>query len=62
MMSSQLGRAILAGTTSSPDQMSASPEPDATYAGIDDLMNEIAAELGMGEESVRRPGQVDSAG
>jgi len=43
MISSQLGRVILSGSSAGADEMSTSPDQDGSYGPIDGLLEEIAA-------------------
>lgn len=59
MMSSQLGRMILGGSTATEDEMRADPDEDGGYGPLDDLLTETAARLAGSEKSDdRRPGSL----
>ena len=64
MMSSQLGRIILGGSVSTPDEMNAQPDQDGRYGPIDELLEEITAEPPSGSEGGddRRSGPQSTAG
>ncbi len=64
MMSSQLGRIILGGSASTPDEMNAQPDQDGRYGPIDELLEEITAEPPSGSEGGddRRSGPQSTAG
>lgn len=53
MLSSQLGRVILSGATTSPDEMSAAPDNEGGYGLLDNLLEGIANAVGKGGD--RRP-------
>jgi hypothetical protein len=59
MMSSQLSRMILNGSTSTTDEMKAVPDENGFYDPIDDLLEEIAARSRTGSRASddRRPGR-----
>jgi hypothetical protein len=64
MMSSQLGRTILGGTASSPDEMSAKPDQDGRYGPLDELLEKVVADARSGSEvgDDRGPGPQSTAG
>jgi hypothetical protein len=59
MMSSQLSRMILNGSTSTTDEMKAVPDENGFYDPIDGLLEEIAATSRTGSRAGddRRPGR-----
>ena len=68
MMSSQLGRTILGGTTSTADEMSAKPDQDGRYGPLDELLEKIVVDARSGQrwatiegqDPNRRPGQLSA--
>ena len=62
MMTSQLGRVILAGSTSTEDEMSAHPDQDGRYGPLDEILAAIAAAQAAAESGDDRgPGTESEA-